>query len=598
MKSLQRADVLALKASPSVYLPLADAVSAGDIEGLRPLRVSFLASFTAEPLRPYVVVEATPFGLKTELWFGPFNQFEQQILDARSGAYSAPPDVVVLALRIEEASPAIAGGAIDESVAEQELASLRERIEGMVNGVRARTTAPILIWNFADPYLVGAGLADAISPTPQIEVIQKANAMLAELARSSPGVHIFDARRLAVELGRAHWHDAKLFHMARIPFSPEAQRFIGRRLARYLNALVKAPRKCLILDLDNTLWGGVVGEEGVGGIALGEEYPGSAYKTFQRYLLSLKRRGVLLAIASKNNPEDALEVLRDHPDCLLRPNDFVAVHIGWNNKAESIAAVARQLNVGIDSLVFFDDSAVERESVRREYPDVLVVDVPPSPLGYIDALEDAGAFDFLHVSIEDRRRTEAYIEQRERDSLRRMATNPEEFLRALEMRAKIGRVDNTTLGRVVQLLAKTNQFNVTTRRHDAAAIQRLLDDGAIVLWMRLEDRFGDNGLTGVAIARPSEARVWTVDSLLLSCRIIGRQAERALLGRVCRLVRESGATELRGEYIPSPKNAPAANVFADCGFVSMDDKGSWWRWDCESGDVPEPNFIAVELVGG
>ncbi len=598
MNSLQRSDIQALKASPLAYLPIASAVDEGEIVGLRPLRVAFFASFTTEPLRPYVVVEAASFQMKVDVWFAPFNQFEQQILNANSEAYSPPPDVLVLALRIEEASPAIAGGMLDESMAKQELLHLRARLEGMVTGIRAYTTAPILIWNFSDPQYVCAGLADVATQVSQIEVIHRANAVLAELAQSSPGVYIFDARRLSFELGLTHWYNTKLFHVARIPFTPDAQRLIGRRLSRYLNAIVNSPRKCLVLDLDNTLWGGVIGEDGMGGIALGDDYPGSAYKAFQRYILSLKSRGVLLAIASKNNPDDALEVLKNHRECLLGPNDFAAIEIGWNSKAESIYAVAQKLNIGIDSLVFFDDNPVEREVVRQEHEHVLVVDVPASPLEYIDALEETGAFDFLHISVEDQRRTEAYIEQRERDSLRQSATNPEEFLQALQMHAKIGYVNHVTLGRVVQLLAKTNQFNLTTRRHDSGAIKRLIDEGAIALWLRLQDKFGDNGLTGVAIARPlDEQGVWAVDSLLLSCRIIGRYAERVLVGRLCRIVRDAGAIELRGEYIPTAKNGLVAGVFSDCGFVPINDKINWWSWSCRSDEVPDCSFIETEFVG-
>lgn len=581
-------------ANPAEYLKLARMLEANRDARLRPVRVAFLASFTAETLRPYLLVEAARRGLALDCWFAPFNQFEQQALDGASPLYAAQNDLLVVAFRLEELDAALATGTLRGAAAEPAIRAACARIEALLAEIRKRSAAALLVWNFAPLAAAGAGLAEAKAETSLADIVAQANSRLAAVCRKCPGAHVFDAHGLAVESGLRAWLDPRLYLIGRIPFSADAQIRIAGRLVRYLAAIVSAPRKCLVLDLDNTLWGGVVGEDGVGGIKLGEEFPGNAYKAFQRYLLQLRSRGILLAIASKNNPEDVREVFDKHPDCLLKLADFAATDIGWGDKAGGLRRIAAALNIGVEALAFFDDNPFEREQVRAELPQVLVVDAPPSPVGFADAVEASGAFDALEVSTEDFRRAAMYSEQAQRQQLEQSSGSLAEFLAALDMRATCGTVDAATLPRVAQLIAKTNQFNTTTRRYTAAELQRFLDSGAIGIWMRLEDRFGDNGLIGVCIAKPGDKGAWCIDALLLSCRVIGRGAETVLLAVISDLVRARGASALVGEFIPTPKNAPAREVFAQAGFDLEDKAGRLWRWDLTRATIAMPAHIRVE----
>lgn len=580
-----------LRASPADYLPLAREIESGAVPGLKPWKVSFLSSFTAEPIKPFVIVESACVELKCEPWFGPFNQFEQQVFDTQSDLYRQNSDVIVLALRLEE----IAAGLVDRIPSKDELEStaisINGRIKSLLSAIRSNSAARILIWNFAPTVSLPGGLADCALDVPQMQLVQQLNQMIAEICKGVSDTYVFDLHRLVYECGMNATFDKRLYFLGRIPIGPEAQRQIGRRLARTFNALARPPKKCLVLDLDNTLWGGVVGEDGLGGIALSEDYPGNVYKAFQRYILTLRDRGVLLAIASKNNREDALEVFEHHPDCILKLSHFASIQVGWQHKAESLRTIAHELNIGTDALVFFDDNPAERELVRQAIPEVTVLDAPGSPLGYSDAIEAAGVFDFLVLSEEDRRRAVLYQQDKERESLQRTAETLPDFLRSLDMRAVCGHVDDDTLPRVAQLLAKTNQFNTTTRRYTATQLQQISNSGGIALWLRLTDRFGDNGLVGVAIAVADTKHQWRVDCLLLSCRVISRGAEYVLLRELSRLIRDRDGVELIGEFLPTPKNLPAKDVFAGGGFEALDGQGRKWRWNLSDGVVPAPEYI-------
>ena len=467
-------------------------------------------------------------------------------------------------------------------------------MRALVQALRQRCSASLLVANFAPPAALSTGLADGSLPRSQVSTLQRVNDAIAGLCRDVSGASVFDYARLVTEFGARRWSDPRMLFRARLPLGADALAETARALARYLRALSCPACKCLVLDLDNTLWGGVLGEDGPGGIQLGEDHPGNVYKAFQRAVLALHDRGVLLAVASKNDEAEAREVLQSHPDCVLRPDHFAAMQIHWGDKGSSLEAIAKHLSIGLDALAFFDDSPVEREWVRSRLPAVTVIDVPADPVLYAAALEDSGAFDRLSISDEDRRRTELYREESRRTALEGGAGSREQFLRALGLKAQIGPVGPLTLPRVEQLLARTNQFNLTTRRHTAADVHALTARGAVALWMRVADRFGDAGLVGVAIAAPVDSWRWIVDSFLLSCRVIGRGAESVLLGELVRRAASRGATELVGEYIPTAKNTPAAGFYEAHGFKPAGD-GRRWTMAIDAGSLPAPDYIEVSV---
>jgi FkbH-like protein len=565
------------------YLQLARTVEERGAELGAARRVAWLASFTTELFRPYLIVEAARRGVRIEPYFAPFGQIEQAILDEAGALYAGRPELAILAIRVEDTAPALGDGfaglppaearrLVDEHVA---------RLEACVRALRQRSTARVLVWNQPPPRRLAAGLADPSLELAQTEMIGELNRALARRLAAISDVFVFDAHRLATEVGTAAFYDPKLAQLARMPFTPRAQAALAGALARHAAALWRPPCKVLVLDLDNTLWGGVLGEDGIAGIALGDDYPGSAFTAFQRVVASYRDRGILLALASKNNEADVAEVFAQHPGLVLRLDDFVARQIHWNDKAHSLRAIAAELNLGLDALAFFDDNPVERAWVRQQLPEVTVIDVPASPLGFGDALDASGAFDLVAITREDRERTRLYQSDQARQRLADATGSIDDFLRALGMRITIGAVAADTLPRVVQLLAKTNQFNTTTRRHGQADLEAMIARGAIALWMRIEDRFGDNGLVGVAIGVPEPATgpsdAFRIDSLLMSCRVLGRRAEHALLGTLARRARAAGVHQLIGEFIPTKKNAPAAGFYRDAGFAPVDGEPGRWR---------------------
>ena len=585
-----------LDGTPAAYLRAAREVERlGESAGLSPLRVCLVSTFTVDLVLPYLAVEGARRGLRIASTVSPFGQLEQQVLDAGSVLYASRPDVVILAIRVEEAAPRLADDFVALSSIEvgNDIAAHCHRVRALLEGLRERTTARVLVWNQMPPMRLAAGLADASNESSQVSVFAEINRRIAEGCRAVPDTFVFDAARLVGEVGLAAWYDPKLAFLARAPLGAVGQIAVGKSLARALRALTTPPRKCLVLDLDNTLWGGVLGEDGIGGIKLGTDFPGNVFLAFQKQLRSYRDRGVLLAIASKNNDADVVECFEKHPDQVLRLSDFAARQIHWNDKASSIAAIAKALNIGTDSIAFFDDSPVEREWMRSRMPEVAVIDVPTDPLRYAAALDAAELFDTLVLTAEDRERSALYRQDEGRSQLLASSGSVDDFLRALEVRVEIGPIDATTLPRVGQLLGKTNQFNVTTRRHSAADLERMLSEGAIGLWLRARDRFGDNGLVGVAIARQESAGDWIIDSFLLSCRVLGRGVEHALLSAITRKAIERGARRMLGEFIPTAKNAPAAGFFADGGFTPLPQRPGFWHFDLTQGPIPTPTTLEL-----
>jgi FkbH-like protein len=581
--------------TPAEFHTAARSIANGDVPGLDTVNVAILATFTAELLEPYLVVEGARRGLKIRPHFLPFNQLELQAMSAESALYASQPAVIIVGWRLEELSADLAHRflRLDPDAIEAELSTIEDRARSLLDSIRRHSTATILVFNVAPPRHASAGLADPTLVPSQASVVQRLNDRLAAVVRETSGSYIVDYARAVLNEGLREWTDLRLLYRGRIPFGARGQRETGRLLARTIRAALKPPAKCLVLDLDNTLWGGVLGEDGAAGIHLGEDHPGSPFKDFQRAVVSLRDRGILLAISSKNDERDALALIESHPDCLLRAEHFSAKRINWEDKATSLRAIAAELSIGLDALAFFDDSPVEREWVRSQLPQVQVIDVPASPVEYVDALFDSGAFDQLTVSREDAARAALYDQERSRKSLESRHADVESFLRDLGLSAQIGRVDAETLPRVAQLLSKTNQFNLTTRRHSAADIERMAASG-VALWMRVRDRFGDAGLVGVAIAIPLSDTQWELDTFLLSCRVIGRNVETALLATLCDAVRAKGGTLVRGMFVPTDRNAPARDFLPRHGFVPSDAPNDALVLSLAGNGPRVPDYIAIE----
>jgi len=365
----------------------------------------------------------------------------------------------------------------------------------------------------------------------------------------------------------------------------------------YIKALKNLTRKCIVLDLDNVMWGGIIGEDGTEGIQLGNDSPGNAYKDFQRALLSYYNRGVLLALNSKNNPEDALKAIREHPHMLLREKHFAATRINWQNKVQNMTELAKEVNIGLDSMVFIDDNPREREQMKQALPQVLVVDMPSSPFLYRQTLENLNEFSVLALTEEDKKRGEMYSARKRREDLRETISSVEDFLKSLEMKVVIRHVDDYSLPRIVRMVNKTNQFNLTTRRYTDAEVRKMkeTEDEFEVYGLQVCDKFGDEGIVGVAIIR-KEQKTWTLDSFLLSCRVIGRKVETAFLARIVADAKEQGVSAIIGEYVTTQKNAPVKNFYSSHGFEELTQKGNLrrWRLDLTKHTVKTPEWMETK----
>jgi FkbH-like protein len=582
----------AAELKPADYLKAARELEAAPAEH-PPLRVAILSSYTLEFLRPFLTVEAARLGLSVAAYFGPYGQFEQELASADSGLRAFRPDVLVLALRLEDVDP-------DATVryhqsSGQRFRALAADVTGRLSGCarlfREGSAGPVLVANFATPPDPPLGPFEANSAQSLTGAVVDANARLLDQVGAVSGAVIWDYAGLVGHAGRGGWIDPRLWALARIPVAARHHPTLAAHLARTIRGVLRPMAKCLVLDLDDTLWGGVIGDDGVEGIRLGDDHPGSAYKAFQRRVLGLMDRGILLAVASKNDPEVVEHAFRHHPEMLIRWEDLAAVRINWEPKSGNLRAIAAELNLGADALVFFDDNPVERAEVRANAPEVRVVEVPADPLAYGDALARVWDFDQPSLSDEDRARATMYRLDRQRSALAATARSPDEFLASLEMVATVGEADAGTLGRVAQLVAKTNQFNLTTRRHGPAELAAMAADPAtVVAWLRLADRFGDQGLVGVAILR-REGEQGLIDTLLMSCRVMNRRVEQALAAYLVEHARRLGCRELIGHYLPTRKNGMVRDLYPRLGFTATDDTGGRFALRLGETDITWPEVI-------
>ncbi len=562
-------------------------------------KLAILRSFTVEPVVPLLRAGAAVSGIDLVVQVGEFNTYAQEILDPASRFYGFAPDVLVLAVQSRDIAPDL--WTDFSRMAPQEVSAAVERVcqsySHWVETCRSRSQCHIVIHNLETPFRPANGIFDWQQDGGQSAAFRQINFHLAKLPGSFPGVYVLDYEGLVAEIGREAWQDERNWASARLPISAHCLTRLASEWLRFLHPLMGRVCKVLALDLDNTLWGGVIGEDGMAGIQLGDDYPGAAYRNLQRAILDLTHRGVLLAICSKNNAADAMEALEKHPQMILRPSHFAAVRINWNEKAQNLREVAAELNLGLDAIAFLDDNPAERNWVRSQAPEVTVIDLPDDPIDYARALREAPVLERLTLSSEDHNRGRYYAEQRLRGDLQKSATSVEEFLSSLEIQVDIVPVSCETVTRVAQLTQKTNQFNLTTRRYSEQQIRTMVADPA---WrvdaVTARDRFGDNGIVGVVITHISGAQ-HEINEFLLSCRVIGRTIETAILSfLVCRARREGGL-KLVGEFLATKKNTPAGDFYSSHGFRCIVEQEGFSRWelDLEGSGIASPQWLDVRV---
>lgn len=563
-------------------------------------RLAFLSTFTLEPIRDVLRAIALAQNFDLSLYFGGFQQLEQEVIIKGSGLAKHKPNGIIFAWSLQDLSPRLWQSVLDlsESEIRTEMETVINRIGALVENCKANFPhAQLLLHTLVAPTYSALGAIDFKHNCGHSRVISDLNSGLRELARTTNGVELVDCEGLAQRVG-CEWFDARYWYTARAPFGPKGLTALAFEYVKYVRAFTGKTKKVLVVDLDNTLWGGILGEDGIDGVALGPNYPGNAFMAFQYEIKQLSKRGVVLAINSKNNESDVREAFEKHNHMVLKWDSFAAKRINWQDKASNMRQLAEELSLGLDSFVFLDDNPYELEMIQQALPEVTVVAVPtePSELPYL--LSRLGFFDNVIYSEEDRKRSEFYHSQVKRTQLKKSSTDLDTFYRSLEMRLTVYDIGEAQIPRVAQLTQRTNQFNMTTPRYAESDIRRFTEDSEyLVLAYGLEDRFGDNGIISVMIVKKQEQN-WYLDTFLMSCRVIGRTVESAILSLLVRQARQAGVKSIIADFVPTKKNTPAKDVYPQHGFGLAEEGSDSVRYqlDLVSADLRVPSWFEVNTI--
>ena len=579
-----------MEKSLSDYIALSKNID--DLKYDKNLKVAILSSFTLNGLSETLHVKCSDLEIRYQSYVSGYNQYNQEILNSKSKLYNFSPDVTFLIIDVRNFfgnSFHFAHNISDDErkiLAKEKINELKNLIQTFENNSKSK----LVITTLNVPYYSPNGIIETKLEFGFHEMIEEINTSLRQISKNHVSLYVYDFRQFISKFGENNIFDYRQFHLGDIQIAFNFIPYLANDLMSYIKPMCGTNRKCIVLDLDNTLWGGIVGEDGFDGIELGDTPNGKAFVEFQKELLSLWNQGIILAINSKNNLEDAMKVISEHPNMILREKNFANIQINWDDKAINLKKIADEINIGLNSMVFFDDDKINCERIKQEFPEVLTVNLFGDPSQFSTILKELNDFNVLQRTAEDKKRGEMYSQQRERKNLERNVSNLNDFLNELDIRVKIKKSNNFLIPRISQLTLKTNQFNLTTRRYQEEEIRNLSNDTNFsVGCAQVLDKFGDNGVTGVYIVKKNET-YWTIDTFLLSCRIMGRGVENAILSQILKEAKLNGVKELRAEFIPTSKNKPAENFLADYGFTKQD---NFWVYKLNN-DIKSPNHLKVE----
>lgn len=562
------------------------------------LKVALLATANVDFLAPALEVTAFSQRIQLSTWTAGFNQIDQEVLNPASELYAFKPQLAILYVRPEDIVSKLTYSTADVHL---------NQIDAWITDIRTKllswtenlTTAGIkvVLFSFVRPAFPPLGIGDFVNPKGQTAIWRKLNEILIDITAINAGVTIIDLEGLVRRIGLSNWVDPKLWSLAKIPGGAKFAAEFAMTIMPVINEATGRRKKCLVLDLDNTLWGGIIGEDGVSGVKLGGDYPGNCYLEFQKSVLNLWKQGVILAINSKNNFGDAAHMIETHPDMQLKLDHFTVHKINWTDKSENLKAIAAELNIGLDSLVFVDDNPVECERVSTVHPEVMVFQVPerieqlPEQFAHI-----ARFFDGAIMSEEDRQRNQMYKQNQLRKEEQQKVQNISDFLGSLEMIAEVDVLNNGNIQRVVQLIQKTNQFNLTTRRHSEQFVSNLINDSNWLTYViRLKDKYGDNGIVLVMLVKLTNAQA-IIDTFLMSCRVIGRTLEHTAIKLLLKDLAKRGVTTLLSEYIPTTKNQLVENLFPDLGFNLLEEVNGTRTYITTTNQLAQDDHSYIKII--
>lgn len=567
------------------------------LQPLAPFRLGLIGNGTLDLIVPVLTATAARHGFSLECITGAYDQFLQDALQPDSTLNRARPDAVLVAL--DHRGLALQPTPGNEQAAIQSVNAALGLLDSIRSAISRNCGAVCILQTIAAPPEGLFGSFDRALTGTARNIVDQFNGRVCQSVLQSSDL-LLDVAGIAETVGLADWHSPAQWNLAKLPFSDTFVPLYAEHVCRIIGAVRGKSRRCLILDLDNTVWGGVIGDDGLEGIQIAQgDATGEAFLSVQQLALTFRARGIVLAVSSKNNDEVARQPFREHPDMLLKEDHIAVFQANWDDKASNIRAIAKELALGLESMVFLDDNPVERGLVRREIPEVAVPELDSDPAGYARTLAAAGYFEAISFSEEDRSRAGMYQANARRLSLQGQTSDLQSYLESLEMRIVFGSFDRTTRSRVTQLINKSNQFNLTTRRYSEPQVEQLeRDPGAMTLHARLIDKFGDNGLICVIICRASGPDTWTIDTWLMSCRVLGRRVEQAVLAEILKKARARGVTTLIGEYRPTGRNDMVREHYAQLGFKEIERNGDGaTRWELSTSVKLEAVPMSVQYDG-
>tara|TARA_Y100000996_G_scaffold111653_1_gene82656 strand:- start:162 stop:1907 length:1746 start_codon:yes stop_codon:yes gene_type:complete len=580
-----------LEKSLSEYIGLSKKIDNSNYS--KKLKVALLSSFTLNGLNEILHVKCSDMGVRYQSYISGYNQYNQELLNPESDYYKFCPDITFLILDIRNfLGDNFHNFHILSDDAKKEFAKEKiNHLENIIQNFEKNSNSKLVITNFNIPSYSPNGIIESKIKFGLHEMIEKINNSLRDISKTHNSIYVYDFNQFVSKHGEKNIFDYRQFHLGDIQITFNFMPYFGYELMSYIKSITGTNRKCIVLDLDNTLWGGVVGEDGFDGIELGQTANGKAFVDFQKELLSLWQQGIILAINSKNNFDDAMKVIHEHPEMILREKNFANIQINWNDKAQNLLQISDEINIGLNSIVFFDDDKLNQTRIKQEFPEVLTIELPEDPSEFSPLLKELNDFNVLQRTDEDTKRGQMYTEQRKRKELEKSVSNLDDFLKELDIKVKMKKSNEFLIPRISQLTLKTNQFNLTTRRYQEEEIKNFSSNTKFIVGCaQVLDKFGDNGITGVYIIKKND-KSWLIDTFLLSCRIMGRGVENAILSQILLDAQKNGIDEIQAEFIPTQKNQPAENFLSDFGFKKQDEM---WIYKLNN-EIKLPNHLKVEI---
>lgn len=586
-----------IKPSLPSLIDIEDFVAEQDATNNPMLRVAVLRNVTMESIEPYLRYLSLKMEFQVEIDFGGFDNIVQETIGDSSSILHDELDTVLVFTPLASLSSLldIKFASLTQTQIEEEITYILELVSAIAKGIREKTNAMLLWHGLEAPIYPALGIQDTQSQLGQTAIVGQINNSLQDILSTVGNAYFVNMEACLARVGANQFYDIRYWNLARAPYSRQGLAEIANEDFKYIRAQKGLTSKCLVLDCDNTLWGGIIGEDGLEGIKLSQNHPGSAFLDFQNEVLSLYKRGIILALCSKNNEQDVWEVFDKHPDMLIKREHIAAWKINWQDKASNLRELALELNIGIDSIVFADDSDFEVNLIKEQIPEIKVLPLPKNrPAEYRWLLAASGYFDSPFLTNEDLNRGTLYHDENKRREIRESTTDLDSYCRSLKMQIEIGYADELTIPRIAQQTQKTNQFNLTTKRYTESDIANYSQSTEYdVLWLKVSDKFGDMGIVGSCIVHYKDSTA-IIDTFLLSCRALGRGIEKRFLTEMINIISRKDVGFIHGQYIPSQKNIQVAEFLLNFEFdllATDDNESEWYEYNLANKPIVVPDYF-------